>query len=179
MVRHRSGGRGSHSSGAGFAPGLKRPTRMTSPETGRGLRPMSSLFGLAPGGVYPAIAVASNAVGSYPTLSPLPRRHRSRRAGTDDGRGGLLSVALSLGLPPPEVIRHRVSVEPGLSSPRCLSTLRGAAARPTGNGLITEPGGNCQKIRDCPKGFGKGRSARRQVGPEKIDLVLAHDLADG
>lgn len=33
-------------------------------------------------------------------------------------RGGLLSVALSLGSPPPDVIRHRVSVEPGLSSPR-------------------------------------------------------------
>jgi len=31
--------------------------------------------------------------------------------------GGLLSVALSLGSPPPEVIRHRVSLEPGLSSP--------------------------------------------------------------
>ena len=30
--------------------------------------------------------------------------------------GGLLSVALSLGSPPPDVIRHRVSVEPGLSS---------------------------------------------------------------
>jgi len=33
--------------------------------------------------------------------------------------GGLLSVALSLGLPPPDVIRHRVSVEPGLSSAGC------------------------------------------------------------
>ncbi len=31
--------------------------------------------------------------------------------------GGLLSVALSLGSPPPAVSRHRVSVEPGLSSP--------------------------------------------------------------
>src|SRR6266404_2963346 len=31
--------------------------------------------------------------------------------------GGLLSVALSLGSPPPDVIRHRVFVEPGLSSP--------------------------------------------------------------
>ena len=30
----------------------------------------------------------------------------------------MLSVALSLGLPPPGVTRHRVSVEPGLSSPR-------------------------------------------------------------
>ena len=32
--------------------------------------------------------------------------------------GGLLSVALSLGSPPPDVIRRRVSVEPGLSSTR-------------------------------------------------------------
>ena len=30
--------------------------------------------------------------------------------------GGLLSVALSLGSPPPGVTRHRISVEPGLSS---------------------------------------------------------------
>ena len=30
--------------------------------------------------------------------------------------GGIFSVALSLGLPPADVIRHRVSVEPGLSS---------------------------------------------------------------
>ncbi len=37
--------------------------------------------------------------------------------------GGLLSVALSLRLPPPDVIRHRVSVEPGLSSPHRLSAL--------------------------------------------------------
>ena len=38
---------------------------------------------------------------------PCPRR----------ARGGLLSVALSLGLPPPGVTRHRASMEPGLSSP--------------------------------------------------------------
>jgi hypothetical protein len=30
--------------------------------------------------------------------------------------GGVISVALSLGSPPADVIRHRVSVEPGLSS---------------------------------------------------------------
>ena len=33
-------------------------------------------------------------------------------------KGGLLSVALSLGSPPPDVIRRRFSVEPGLSSVR-------------------------------------------------------------
>jgi hypothetical protein len=32
----------------------------------------TSLFGLAPGGVYRAVSVAVDAVGSYPTLSPLP-----------------------------------------------------------------------------------------------------------
>ena len=30
------------------------------------------LFGLAPGGVYPATTVASSAVRSYRTISPLP-----------------------------------------------------------------------------------------------------------
>ena len=38
--------------------------------------------------------------------------------------GGLLSVALSLGSPPPVVIRHRVSMEPGLSSHAVFRRLR-------------------------------------------------------
>ena len=43
--------------------------------------------------------------------------------------GGLLSVALSLGSPPPDVIRHHVSLEPGLSSTRGYDTRR---QRPSG-----------------------------------------------
>ena len=43
--------------------------------------------------------------------------------------GGLLSVALSLGLPPPDIIRHRMSMEPGLSSP---ATFRSLPERPSG-----------------------------------------------
>ena len=55
----------------------------------------------------------------------LPCRRRCRRRGallphpftlTPASRGGLLSVALSLGSPPAAVSRHRVSMEPGLSS---------------------------------------------------------------
>src|SRR5579872_1683702 len=69
-------------------------------------RPASSLFGLAPGGVCRAGPVARPAVRSYRTLSPLPAE-----------AGGLLSVALSLGSPPAAVSRHRISMEPGLSSP--------------------------------------------------------------
>ena len=41
-----------------------------------------------------------------------PREGHMRRSA-----GGLFSVALSLGLPPPGVTRHRASMEPGLSSP--------------------------------------------------------------
>ncbi len=67
---------------------------------------MPPLFDFAPDGVCRAADVAACAVRFYRTLSPLPGR----------SRGGMLSVALSLGLPQPEVIRHRSSLEPGLSS---------------------------------------------------------------
>jgi len=65
---------------------------------------MSLLFGLASGGVYHAVIVTNHAVRSYRTLSPLPHEW-----------GGLLSVALSMGSRPPDVIRHRVFMKPGLS----------------------------------------------------------------
>ena len=48
--------------------------RATDPEDGVKTRHKSSLFGLAPGGVYLARSVARSAVRSYRTLSPLPRR---------------------------------------------------------------------------------------------------------
>jgi hypothetical protein len=47
------------------------------------------------------------------------------------GAGGLFSVALSLGSHPPDVIRHRLSTEPGLSSPAPSEEGAGAAVRPT------------------------------------------------
>src|SRR5690348_1669108 len=50
------------------------------------------------------------------------------------GHGGLLSVALSLGSPPPAVSRHRISMEPGLSSPQGYP--RGAATRSTGEAVL-------------------------------------------
>ena len=74
---------------------------------------MPPQFGLAPDGVCRTEIVANFAVRSYRTLSPLP----------DKRPGGLLSVALSLELPPPGVTRHRVPMEPGLSSPLQVSPL--------------------------------------------------------
>ena len=67
-----------HSSGTPVARRLARPTRMTARKTrppdasGTGSSRLSSLLGLAPGGVYHAVPVAGPAVRSYRTLSPLP-----------------------------------------------------------------------------------------------------------
>ena len=80
------------------------------------------LFGLAPGGVYRAAAVA----GARGALLPHPF------ALTRPKTGRMLSVALSLtplAARPPGVTRHRCSVEPGLSS---REQVRDAAARPSG-----------------------------------------------
>ena len=88
-----------------------------------------SLFGLAPGGACRAVPVTRSAVGSYPTLSPLPPWPKPK--------GGLLSVALSLGSPPAGVTRRLVTVEPGLSSPL---PLRGEG-RPPGRLIRTNRDG--------------------------------------
>jgi hypothetical protein len=65
----------------------------------------------------------------------LPHRFALAR-GTPCGScaGGLFSVALSLGSPPPAVSRHRIPVEPGLSSTGSPGQARGqaAAVRPSG-----------------------------------------------
>ena len=94
----------SHSSGMHVAAHLKRPTRELVRAARRGARPRAPLFGLAPGGVYPATGVAAGAVRSYRTISPLPTRRSAA--------GGIFSVALSVGSRPPGVTWH-----PALRSP--------------------------------------------------------------
>jgi hypothetical protein len=70
--------RDGHSSGTTLARRLVQPTRVAGQETGSAPRVATHarppLFGLAPGGVYPATPVSRRAVRSYRTLSPLPRR---------------------------------------------------------------------------------------------------------
>src|SRR5205085_9134682 len=107
VSRVLSGGRtrlDGHSSRRRIAPPLKQPTRATRRNCPI-CRPYSVLL---PVGFTVPAPVAGSAVGSYPTLSLSHSRSPC----------DLLSVALSLGLPPPGVTRHRYSVEPGLSSPR-------------------------------------------------------------
>ena len=66
--------RDDHSSGTRLAARLSRPTRTTGRECPRIWRTkmLSSLFGLAPGGVCPAAPVTRGAVRFYRTVSPLP-----------------------------------------------------------------------------------------------------------
>ena len=87
--------------------------------------------------------------------------------------GGPFSVALSLGLHPPDVIRHRMSMEPGLSSRADLS----ATERPSGR-LIEESMG---------KGSGEvkarhplqlawrdaNRASRSAISPRNVAVVEA------
>src|SRR5579875_3932224 len=111
-ARKRMGG---HSSRRRIAPPLQQPTRTASAAAGR--RPYSVLL---PVGFAVPAAVAGAAVRSYRTLS------LSRFRGERD----LLSVALSLGSPPPGITRHRRCAEPGLSSPDACAPA--AAARSSG-----------------------------------------------
>jgi hypothetical protein len=98
----------------------ERPARRTGLK--RAARPCRSYSVLLPAGLA-----------MPPTLPPArcaltaPFHPYRPAASCERSTGGLLSVALSLGSPPPDVIRRRVSVEPGLSSAR-----RATAVQPTG-----------------------------------------------
>ena len=84
------------------------------------------LFGLAPRGVCRAVPIARDAVGSYPTFSPLPNEasesKTSRRFSCAMppccSAGGIFSVALSVTEP------HRAGLNPALHTEMCNSALR-------------------------------------------------------
>ena len=100
---------------------LLRGKRLSSPMAQRAVTQprlkrsgwLPCLFGLAPCGVYRAVRIAVNAVGSYPTLSPLPsgRVHEDRCFGSDlNSRRAVCFLlhwpSLSLDAEVPDVIRH-------------------------------------------------------------------------
>jgi hypothetical protein len=98
--------------------------------------------------------------------------HRFTLAGINPG--GLFSVALSLRLPSPDVIRHRISVEPGLSS--IAETT--AIIRPTGlqrvrlgvnRGQAWWPKNNFAKIRLKSKIY--SMNGRIIPAPAKVDTT--------
>ena len=104
-----------HSSRTRLAARLKQPTRTAARKHAllprrEARRPYSVLLPVR-------FSVPCPSLGARCALTaPFhPCRRARKRA------GGLFSVALSLGSPPPGVTRHRVSVEPGLSSPSAFT----------------------------------------------------------
>ena len=117
--------RDGHSSGTMFAHGLEQPTRTASLTLPCGViacansprrRPYSVLLPVWFAMPFP---LPDTRCALTAPFHPCPAKLRRAE------QGGSFSVALSLGLPPPDVIRRRVSVEPGLSSPRGLSAVAG------------------------------------------------------
>ena len=123
--------RDGHSSGTMFAHGLEQPTRTASLTSPCGViasseQPaMPSLFGFAPGGVCRAASVAGNAVRSYRTFSPLPRRSPKGEGGRFVLCGTFPGVTPAGRYPAPYVDGARTFLS------RSLSTIAGAAVRPT------------------------------------------------
>ena len=107
--------------------------------------PVPSLFGLAPGGVCPAVSVAGNAVRSYRTFSPLlrPKTGRFVLCGTFPG------VAPAGCYPAPYVDGARTFL------PRGLSTIAGAAVRPTDAPVMGAQGPAVKPIRAAETGQNK------------------------
>ena len=105
--------RDDHSSGTPVARRLKQPTRAAGLETDAGCsflrRGCPYLVLLQVGFTLPPVSPPARCALTAPFHPYLKRR---------SVKGGLLSVALSLGSPPAAVSRHLVSLEPGLSSIR-------------------------------------------------------------
>jgi hypothetical protein len=93
--------------------------------------PRRSYSVLLPVGFAVPLPLPAIAVRSYRTVSPLPqpKRYQPRRSVLC----GTVPEASPEGATPPDVIRHRSSMEPGLSSPAVFRHWRGAAVRPTDN----------------------------------------------
>ena len=114
--------RDGHSSGTTFARCLEQPTRtagLTSPcgviASQRTLRVAVPIRSCSRCGLPCRLRCRSRGA-LLPHLFTLASLPYPRKRGGRWGSGSF-SVALSLGLPPPDVIRHRMSMEPGLSSP--------------------------------------------------------------
>ena len=93
----------------------------------RGLRRLSrhpsSLFGLAPGGVYRAATVASDAVRSYRTLSPLPRLRTNPKTWRFAFCGTFPGVTPAGRYPAPCLRGARTFLYPGVATIRRSGTM--------------------------------------------------------
>ena len=115
----------------------------------------TSQFGLAPSGACRAVPVARSAVGSYPTLSPLPTPKRRRFAFC----GAIPRVTPGGRYPPPFHRGARTFLDPCFQGPRSPGRLirrTDEASRLRGQGL------DVSKFRRAADGRGARESHRRQ-----------------
>ncbi len=103
----------------------------------------------------------------------LPHRFTLARADA----GGLISVALSLGSPPPAVSRHRFPMEPGLSSIACAT----AAVRPSGGARCAPAPGAGQASRKPSRSASSTRQVRAPpiTAPVSMPMRLARSTGSG
>ena len=114
-VRHRPLARtirDGHSSGTMFTHGLEQPTRTASLTSPCGVIAFANIPLCRPYSVLLPVWFAMPFPLPDPRCALTAPFHPSLSE-----ESGSFSVALSLGSPPPDVIRHRMSMEPGLSSP--------------------------------------------------------------
>src|SRR5262245_31237049 len=154
-------GRDGHSSGTPVARRLARPTRAAARK-----RSLGSHRWPSPCRPYLALLPVGFAV---PPSSPRTRCaltapfHPCRPSRSLARAGGLFSVALSLGSPPPGITRHRVSVEPGLSSPDSSNAKSRAAIRPSGTSSD-----KCARLR--------GQQRLIALPPQRISVLTLDDI---
>ncbi len=99
------------------SPNRPRKRRPAMRDAGQAVRGVL-LFGLAPGDAYPAIHVAMDAVGSYSTFSPLPRKPRPYRTAHPEA---VCFLRRSCRIAPPGRYPAPCPLESGLSSHRPAS----------------------------------------------------------
>ena len=110
--------------------------------------PARSLFGLAPGGACHAADVAAGAVGSYPTVSPLPSGPEA--GGRSDLCGAFPRVAPGGRYPPPSL--------PGV---RTFLDLAAAAIRPSARACLGARAASVKRKRSAPRVLRLGRRRPR------------------
>ena len=148
-----------HLSGTAVTRRLERPTRDSHGLAAVSARATpSSLLGLAPGGVYRAAPVTRDAVGSYPTVSPLPVPLRAI--------GGLFSVALSVASRRPGVTRHPALWSSDFPRPQLRRPRSTLASDP----VKQHPPSTRHRARSCP-GPSPAACERASLVPRKYKIA--------
>ena len=184
MARGANRRRDGHSSGTPVTRRVKQPTRMTGPDGPHGFhRKRHSYSVLLPVG----FAVPFPSLETRCALTAPFHPYRGQNT-TQPWRSVLCGtvpevVSACAETSPPDVIRHRSSMEPGLSSPAAFRHWREAAVRPTdadSNGvawlLRQGRGAKCvnKSVKSASRGLwrGLGGGDGSDAGHDEIDRAL-------